>query len=340
MKLLITYVFFFFILTAVASEKIVAQHTTVSFQVFYDDLSPYGEWVDYPGYGYVWIPYAGPGFTPYSTNGYWVYTDFGWTWVSDYRWGWAPFHYGRWGYDNFYGWYWVPDYTWGPSWVVWRHGPGYYGWAPIGPGVSWNYALSGSYVIPHDHWVFIDDKYIGRKDLHRYYRPRSNRGAEVNNSTIINNTSVDNSRDNATYIRGPRKDQVSDATGKAVKEVRVKESSSPGQTLRNNNLTIYRPKVAEDKTSAKPSRVTERNDIKVPTERENRTIPSRERKTTPRQQPQTPPQTLPDRKPVTPERQPEITPPPQRPAPSQTRPQEPPPRERPSTPERKPRRPR
>ena len=28
-----------------------------------------------------------PGFTPYSTNGYWVFTNEGWTWVSDYSWG-------------------------------------------------------------------------------------------------------------------------------------------------------------------------------------------------------------------------------------------------------------
>jgi hypothetical protein len=30
--------------------------TTVSYQTFYDELSPYGKWVDYPGYGYVWSP--------------------------------------------------------------------------------------------------------------------------------------------------------------------------------------------------------------------------------------------------------------------------------------------
>ena len=54
-----------------------AQQNDVSFQVFYDALSPYGEWVDYRNYGYVWIPDAGPDFVPYSTAGYWVLTDFG-----------------------------------------------------------------------------------------------------------------------------------------------------------------------------------------------------------------------------------------------------------------------
>src|SRR5665213_1919979 len=65
-------------------------------QVFYDELSPYGQWIDYPDYGYVWQPNVDQDFRPYDTNGYWVYSDYGWTWVSNYSWGWAPFHYGNW----------------------------------------------------------------------------------------------------------------------------------------------------------------------------------------------------------------------------------------------------
>src|SRR4030095_4783503 len=56
----------------------------VSYQSFYDQLPPYGNWVNYPGYGYVWIPNAGPDFRPYATNGNWIYTDAGWTWASNY----------------------------------------------------------------------------------------------------------------------------------------------------------------------------------------------------------------------------------------------------------------
>src|SRR5580658_7598309 len=68
----------------------------ISYQVFYDDLSPHGPWINYPGYGYVWMPDAGPDFKPYSTNGHWVYSNEGWIWASDYEWGWAVFHYGNW----------------------------------------------------------------------------------------------------------------------------------------------------------------------------------------------------------------------------------------------------
>ncbi|HEV3324551.1 MAG TPA: DUF6600 domain-containing protein, partial [Puia sp.] len=47
----------------------------VSYQSFYDALSPYGQWINNPQYGYVWMPNVGPDFKPYSTNGNWVYTD-------------------------------------------------------------------------------------------------------------------------------------------------------------------------------------------------------------------------------------------------------------------------
>src|ERR1700682_2804413 len=53
----------------------------VTYQSFYDQLSPYGNWINYPGYGYVWMPNAGPDFRPYATNGNWIYTDAGWTWA-------------------------------------------------------------------------------------------------------------------------------------------------------------------------------------------------------------------------------------------------------------------
>jgi hypothetical protein len=97
---------------------------------FYDDLSPYGQWVQTPEYGRVWIPDAGPDFQPYASNGHWVMTEYGNTWVSDYAWGWAPFHYGRWYQDRYRGWAWIPGRDWGPAWVSWRSGGGYYGWAP------------------------------------------------------------------------------------------------------------------------------------------------------------------------------------------------------------------
>ncbi|HZE82813.1 MAG TPA: DUF6600 domain-containing protein, partial [Puia sp.] len=128
------------------------QDPEVSYQSFYDQLSPYGQWVDDPGYGYVWMPEVGPDFKPYATNGHWVYTDEGWTWASNYNWGWATFHYGRWFYQDGYGWMWQPGNEWAPAWVSWRNSSDYYGWAPLAPEVSLSISFGGGYNPPPHYW--------------------------------------------------------------------------------------------------------------------------------------------------------------------------------------------
>lgn len=54
----------------------------VSFQVFYDELSPYGDWINDPRHGYIWLPYVDRDFHPYGSNGHWAMTEYGNTWVS------------------------------------------------------------------------------------------------------------------------------------------------------------------------------------------------------------------------------------------------------------------
>jgi len=164
----IVIVVLFIMTSGIFVTKVSAQQPYVSFQVFYDQLSPYGQWVDYPNYGYAWIPDAGSDFFPYSTSGYWLFTEYGWTWVSDFNWGWAPFHYGRWDYDNYYGWFWIPDYEWAPAWVSWRRAEGYYGWSPMRPGVTISENSQRDYNYHNDRWVFVRDRYIGKQNIHRY----------------------------------------------------------------------------------------------------------------------------------------------------------------------------
>ncbi|MCW3124079.1 MAG: hypothetical protein JWQ38_3571, partial [Flavipsychrobacter sp.] len=65
------------------APKAAAQEVVVSYQTFYDELSPYGQWVDDPEYGNVWIPNEEAGFRPYATNGHWAMTEQGNMWVSD-----------------------------------------------------------------------------------------------------------------------------------------------------------------------------------------------------------------------------------------------------------------
>jgi len=107
----------------------------VTYQEFYDALSPYGSWVQMPAYGYVWQPLATVQdyrWRPY-TVGNWAYTDDGWTWLSDEPFGWLTYHYGRWMRTHTLGWVWVPGDQWAPAWVSWRYGNNFVGWAPLPP---------------------------------------------------------------------------------------------------------------------------------------------------------------------------------------------------------------
>lgn len=141
-----------------------------SFATFYNELSPYGDWIDAPvcgrRFGRVWRPsprVAGPDFMPYETGGHWVPSDQGWVFQSDFDWGWATFHYGRWCDDQRFGWVWVPGDQWAPAWVEWRHGGGYVGWAPLPPaGVG----LSGSF------WIYSDEPTFASGRVTRYGLPR------------------------------------------------------------------------------------------------------------------------------------------------------------------------
>lgn len=252
-----------FMSTSLTSQKASAQ-PMVSFQLFYDQLSPYGSWVNYPSYGYAWIPSAGAGFTPYGTAGHWVFSTYGWTWVSDYPWGWAPFHYGRWYFDPMYGWIWIPDTEWGPAWVVWRSNPGYYGWAPLRPGVSINISFGPSYNVPNDWWVFVPNKYIASPNVYNYYAPRGNNVTIINNTTVINKTYSDNSR-HATYVYGPDREDVQKVTGTTIKPVAIRETDKPGQSLSNGELKIYRPQVQKTTPSGQkpaPRNVVNLKDVK------------------------------------------------------------------------------
>ncbi len=254
---------------AILPKQAKAQQYGVSFQTFYDELSPYGEWVDYPKYGYVWIPYVDSDFVPYSTQGQWVYTEYGWTWVSNYEWGWAPFHYGRWDYDNYYGWLWVPDNQWGPSWVTWIRSDGYYGWQPMQPGISISLSFGRDYHSNYDHWTFVRDRDFERNDIQHYYVDRSDHDRILLNYSVINQTYNDRRR-NTTYISGPSRDDVQRVTGSKVRSVSIRENSRPGQNLSNSRLNIYRPEIKQNNENghkAAPSRIVNLKDVKRPSER-------------------------------------------------------------------------
>jgi len=227
----------------------------VSFQVFYDELAPYGDWVQDQNHGYIWLPFAEQGFHPYGTNGHWAMTSYGNTWVSYYDWGWAPFHYGRWYFDNFYqSWAWVPSYEWGPAWVNWRTGGGYYGWAPLAPILS----VSIGFNIPNSYFVFIPRNRIYHQYAHRYFAPYRNRVRIYNQTTIINNTVVINKNN---YVGGPNRREIERATRRAVTVYQVQTSNRAGRAaMSRNSISLYRPTLESNSSrnaEARPSRVME-----------------------------------------------------------------------------------
>lgn len=232
----------------------------VTVNYFYDQLSPYGSWVEVEGYGRCWRPsvaVVNAGWRPYCDNGYWVNTDAGWYWRSYYSWGWAPFHYGRWTSTPRFGWCWVPDCTWGPAWVAWREHDRYCGWAALPPyahwrpgvgivwagghrgHVDWGFGLSiGAFTfVGYDHFT----------DHHpwRHQPPRTEVVNIYNHSKVINNTVIVNK---TTIINnGISKERITQVTHKPVQTVVLKDTSSPGAHGRAERvggkpaLAVYRP---------------------------------------------------------------------------------------------------
>ncbi len=237
----------YFLLSACSAPKSMAQTSvsaSITYQTFYDELSPYGTWIDYPSYGHVWHPTIAGDFRPYLTNGYWDYSAQGWLWMSDYAWGWAPFHYGRWIYDDLYGWLWIPGYEWSPAWVTWGSFDGYYAWAPLMPEVyvglqfgHWRPAAFYWNACTRDH---IYDRHINLQVVSRDV---------VNNNithiNIINNFSTTKEH-NQYYARGPQVEDVQKYVSRKIDPVSMKEvNRSTDMARHNNEVRIYKPAITQ-----------------------------------------------------------------------------------------------
>jgi hypothetical protein len=248
------------LLFAGTTQTAKAQQEDVSLQSFYDELSPYGQWIQDPQYGYVWRPDVDQEeFRPYYSNGRWAMTEYGNTWVSNYDWGWAPFHYGRWVYNRYNSWVWIPDTVWGPAWVSWRSGGGYYGWAPLGPSISIGINIGrGGYRVPDMCWNFIPYNSIYYNNYPRYNYGRNR--VYIQNTVIINNTYV---RNNRTYYTGPRADDIRSRTNQNVTVYNVNRSSRAGASrIDNNTVNIYNPRASRgnaDNNNAAPRNAIQGN---------------------------------------------------------------------------------
>jgi hypothetical protein len=218
----------------------------------YNYLAPYGNWIYLDPYGYVWTPrHMGYQWRPYS-NGHWVMTEMGWTWMANERWGSIPFHYGRWGYDDYIGWFWVPGSTWGPAWVSWRWSDRYTGWAPLQPGIELRVNMdfgSISINIPNRFWIFLQTSRFLDSDIYRYTLPYERNAAILHSTSSHNNSYF---RDNRIYNEGISIDVVRRVTKRNVSQYTIQDAQQPGLArISGKELQIYRPTFRTD-AAAKP----------------------------------------------------------------------------------------
>lgn len=110
----------------------------------YSDLSYYGSFNNWPGYGLMWQPYfMGAGWSPFMDGAWSWYPGMGYMWASAYPWGWMPYYYGNWIYAPGMGWGWQPG-----GWSTWHGGLHYVGaaatfHAPVAPKGSVNTVAVG-----------------------------------------------------------------------------------------------------------------------------------------------------------------------------------------------------
>jgi uncharacterized protein DUF6600 len=145
-------------------------------------LEGYGQWVQHPRWGEVWIPeQVPPDWQPYRL-GHWVYTEeWGWYWDSEEDFGWITYHYGRWVFDRGLGWIWIPGRDWGPAFVDWRQGDDFVGWAPLPP----DEYLDEDYESP-DIYLFVRAGDLLAPRAYAVFLPPQERFAYYNRSFLVN----------------------------------------------------------------------------------------------------------------------------------------------------------
>ena len=242
--------------------------------VFYQQLQPYGTWMQVADHGWCWQPtvvVSTPTWRPYADRGRWLLTDNGWYWQSDYAWGWAPFHYGRWVLHARSGWLWVPDTNWGPAWVVWRSSTTHCGWAPLPPsavfvagsglrvgGVSVGFNFD--FGLARHHYTFIPFTRFCDRNPHYYSLAPTVVQNVFNQTTVINNIQINN---NVVVNGGISADRIASLTRTEIRKVSVREAAPQEQSLSRldkleksgNDLVIYRP-VLNPNAPVKPVTLT------------------------------------------------------------------------------------
>jgi len=222
---------------------------------YYDDLAPYGTWVNVSPYGWSWCPLDIPvGWRPYSV-GYWADTNWGWMWMSEDPWGYTPYRYGRWAFDTYYGWIWIPGDVWAPSWVAWRYGDGWVGWAPLPPEAGWSAGAGLSWgandpgrQIDRFGWCFAPERDFPATRVRLRVEPA---GRNVTLLRVTKDVTDYEDVNSVPVNRGLRRETIERSIGRSIPEYRVVDSETRARSrtpvIRGQDIEVYRPqeKIAE-----------------------------------------------------------------------------------------------
>jgi len=258
-------------LAATALTKSFAEER-VSIDLFYDQLAPYGDWIEVSDYGYCWQPRdVGENWRPY-TVGRWVYTDAGWTWDSEEPFAWAVYHYGRWAHLERAGWIWVPGTEWAPAWVSWRRGGRYVGWAPLPPEAKFSPSegistrVDADYDIGPSYYSFVEVRNFGAPRLRQFIvEPRENITI-IQQTTNVTHITYSN---NVVYNEGPRYDVITHESAEPIPRLKLERRETLGGDVRHVQADELRTRVEGDtlrvvavplekRTSAPPPKVARR----------------------------------------------------------------------------------
>lgn len=133
---------------------------------FMANLANYGRWFPYADRGWAWQPTrVAPQWRPYERGQWYSITGGLPYWHSYEPFGWAVYHYGQWLLDARIGWVWIPGTEWRPSWVTWRSGNGYVGWAPTPPA-----GLDACGLEPFA-WSFVATRYLRSSSIAQQIMP-------------------------------------------------------------------------------------------------------------------------------------------------------------------------
>ena len=244
-KLIIISIIFFF--AFFTNQEAIKLRGEVSFNYFYANLAPYGEWIELDYNTYAWRPnFVHYDWRPYSV-GMWSWTKYGWYWESYEPFGWATYHYGRWFYDDYYGWIWLPGYEWGPAWVEWRYNDDYIGWAPLPPYASFSINLGIHFSIrwhSHSHyWHFVRYNHFCHPNVNVYFMEPSQNYNIFSTTKYRTNYFYDRGR---IVNRGVDRSYVERRSGSKIRENNVAHTSvlrnnMGDRSVENDRIEIFRP---------------------------------------------------------------------------------------------------